>query len=89
METNQKNPKDMTRTEYVITNLLGVRTPLEFEVAEKLARKRCSELNKIVKGISSKWFKNKSDLQMILQTESEISKINQVLEEKRAKFGPL
>ena len=77
----------MTRTEYVISNLIGVRTPMEFSVAEKMALRRLTELEKIVKGVSSKWFKNKSDLQMIEQTKAEMGRIGAALEEKRAKFG--
>lgn len=87
METVQKNPTNMTRTEYVISNLIGVRTPMEFSVAEKMALRRLTELEKIVKGVSSKWFKNKSDLQMIEQTKAEMGRIGAALEEKRAKFG--
>lgn len=87
METVQKNPTNMTRTEYVISNLTGVRTPMEFSVAEKMALRRLTELEKIVKGVSSKWFKNKSDLQMIEQTKAEMGRIGAALEEKRAKFG--
>lgn len=87
METVQKNPTNMTRTEYVISNLTGVRTPMEFSVAEKMALRRLTELEKIVKGISSKWFKNKSDLAMIEQTKAEMGRIGTALDEKRAKFG--
>ena len=87
METVQKNPTNMTRTEYVISNLIGVRTPMEFSVAEKMALRRLTELEKIVKGVSSKWFKNKSDLQMIEQTKAEMGRIGAALEEKRVKFG--
>lgn len=87
METVQKNPTNMTRTEYVISNLIGVRTPMEFSVAEKMALRRLTELEKIVRGVSSKWFKNKSDLQMIEQTKAEMGRIGAALEEKRAKFG--
>ena len=87
METVQKNPTNMTRTEYVISNLIGVRTPMEFSVAEKMALRRLTELEKIVKGVSSKWFKNKSDLSMIEQTKAEMGRIGAALEEKRVKFG--
>ena len=89
MEKIEKNPKTMTRTEYVISNLTGVRSPMEFSVAEKMALRRLGELDKIVKGISSKWFKNKSDLQMIDQTKAEMNRISLVLKEKRVKFGTL
>lgn len=86
METVQKNPKTMTRTEYVITNLSGVKTPMEFSVAERMALRRLTELEKIVKGVSSKWFKNKSDLTMIEQTQAEMGRIKDVLTLKREKF---
>lgn len=87
METKQKNPKTMTRTEYVISNLTGVRTPMEFSVAEKMALRRLSELDKIVRGIHAKWFKNKSDIAMIDQTKVEMDRITEVLTLKREKFG--
>ncbi len=89
METTEKNPKHMTRTEYVIANLTGVNSPLEFSVAEKMAKRRLNELEKIVSGISAKWFKNKSDLAMVEQTKAEMKRIADVLEPKRAKFGAL
>lgn len=87
METKKITPTNMTRTEYVVSNLIGVRTPMEFSVAEKMALRRLTELEKIVKGISSKWFKNKTDLAMIEQTKAEMGRIGAVLEEKRVKFG--
>ena len=87
MEKTKLPPPTMTRTEYVISNLIGVKTPMEFSVAEKMALRRLSELEKIVKGISSKWFKNKSDIAMIEQTQAEMGRIGKVLEEKRTKFG--
>ena len=87
MEKTNITPPTMTRTEYVISNLIGVKTPMEFSVAEKMALRRLSELEKIVKGISSKWFKNKSDIAMIEQTQAEMGRIGKVLEEKRTKFG--
>lgn len=87
METEEKNPKTMTRTEYVIANLTGVRTPMEFSVAEKMALRRLAELEKIVKGISAKWFKNKSDVAMIEQTQGEMGRITQALSAEREKFG--
>lgn len=77
----------MTRTEYVISNLIGVKNPMEFLVAEKMALRRLSELEKIVKGISAKWFKNKTDISMVEQTKAEMGRIGEALEEKRAKFG--
>ena len=77
----------MTRTEYVISNLTGVRTPLEFSVAEKMALRRLTELEKIVKGVSSKWFKNKSDVAMIQQTQAEMDRIQEILDVKRGRFG--
>jgi len=87
METKKITPTTMTRTEYVVSNLIGVRTPMEFSVAEKMALRRLTELEKIVKGISSKWIKNKTDRDMIEQTKSEMGRIGAALEEKRAKFG--
>jgi hypothetical protein len=87
METKKITSKNMTRTEYVISNLIGVRNPMEFSVAEKMALRRLSELEKIVKGISSKWFKNKSDLAMIEQTKAEMGRIGTALESGRARFG--
>ena len=86
MET-QKNPQTMTRTEYVISNLTGVKNPMEFSVAEKMALRRLAELEKIVQGVSSKWFKNKSDVAMIEQTQAEMGRITQALSAKREKFG--
>lgn len=79
-------PPTMTRTEYVISNLIGVRSPMEFSVAEKMALRRLSELEKIVKGISSKWIKSKTDREMIEQTQAEMGRIRLALEEKKAKF---
>jgi len=87
METKKITPTTMTRTEYVVSNLIGVRTPMEFSVAEKMALRRLTELEKIVKGISSKWIKNKTDRDMIEKTKSEMGRIGAALEEKRAKFG--
>ena len=87
MEKTKLPPPTMTRTEYVISNLIGVKSPMEFSVAEKMALRRLSELEKIVKGISAKWFKNKSDVAMIEQTQAEMGRIGKVLEEKRTKFG--
>ena len=87
METTEKNPSDMTRTEYVIVNLTGVKTPLEFKTAEKLARRRLAELEGIVKGISAKWFKGRHDTEMLAQTKVEMDRITQALSAKRDKFG--
>ena len=87
METTEKNPTNMTRTEYVIANITGVKTPLELKTAEKLARRRLGELEAIVKGISAKWFKGKLDEQMLAQTRAEMDKITQALSDKRVKFG--
>ncbi len=86
MET-QNNPTTVTRTEYVLTNLGGVKTPMEFKTAEKMASKRLTELEKVVQGVSSKWFKSKSDLEYIQQTKEEIARIQEVLREKRKRFG--
>jgi hypothetical protein len=87
METTEKNPSNMTRTEYVIANITGVKTPLEFKTAEKLASKRLSELEAIVKGISTKWIKGRHDTEMLAQTKGEMDRITQALSDKRAKFG--
>jgi hypothetical protein len=87
MEKTKLPPPTMTRTEYVISNLIGVKSPMEFSVAEKMALRRLSELEKIVKGISSKWIKSKTDREMIEQTQAEMGRIGAALEEKRAKFG--
>lgn len=87
MEKTKIIPPTMTRTEYVISNLIGVKSPMEFSVAEKMALRRLSELEKIVKGISSKWIKSKTDREMIEQTQAEMGRIGEALEEKRVKFG--
>jgi hypothetical protein len=87
METAEKNPQHMNRTEYVIANITGVKTPLELKTAEKLASRRLGELEAIVKGISTKWFKGKLDEQMLAQTRAEMDKITQALSDKRVKFG--
>ena len=87
METAEKNPQHMNRTEYVIANITGVKTPLELKTAEKLATRRLGELEAIVKGISTKWFKGKLDEQMLAQTRAEMDKITQALSERRQKFG--
>ena len=87
METTEKNPTNMTRTEYVIANITGVKTPLELKTAEKLARRRLTELEAIVKGISVKWFKGRHDTEMLAQTKGEMDRITQALVAKREKFG--
>jgi DNA-binding HxlR family transcriptional regulator len=87
MEATEKNPQHMTRTEYVITNITGVKTPLELKTAEKLASRRLGELEAIIKGISTKWIKGKLDEQMLAQTRAEMDKITQALSDKRVKFG--
>jgi hypothetical protein len=89
METAEKNPQHMNRTEYVILNITGVKTPLEFKTAEKLASRRLGELEAIVKGISTKWFKGKLDEQMLAQTRAEMDKITQALSERKQKFGAI
>ena len=86
METTEKNPSNMTRTEYVIANITGVKTPLEFKTAEKLATRRLAELETIVKGISSKWIKGRHDAEMLAQTRGEMDRITQALSEKAGKF---
>ena len=87
MEATEKNPQHMNRTEYVIANITGVKTPLELKTAEKLATRRLGELESIIKGISTKWFKGKLDEQMLAQTRAEMDKITQALSDKRVKFG--
>jgi DNA-binding HxlR family transcriptional regulator len=87
METAEKNPQHMNRTEYVIANITGVKTPLELKTAEKLATRRLGELEAIIKGISTKWFKGKLDEQMLAQTKAEMDRITQALAAKREKFG--
>jgi hypothetical protein len=87
METTEKNQTNMTRTEYVIVNLTGVTTPMEFKTAEKLASRRLGELEAIVKGISAKWIKGRHDAEMLVQTKGEMDRITQALSDKRANFG--
>ena len=86
METTEKNPSNMTRTEYVIANITGVKTPLEFKTAEKLATRRLGELEAIVKGISTKWIKGRHDTEMLAQTKGEMDRITKALSEKAGKF---
>jgi hypothetical protein len=87
MEITEKNPSNMTRTEYVIANITGVKTPLELKTAEKLATRRLAELEGIVKGISTKWIKGRHDTEMLAQTKTEMDRITQALVSKREKFG--
>ena len=89
MEKEQKPSQIMNRTKYVIDNLTGVKSPLELKSAEKIALRRLTELEKIVQGLNSKWFKGKHDVQMIEQTKEEMAKIGELLDAKRAKFGEL
>ena len=89
MEKEQKPSQIMNRTKYVIDNLTGVKSPLELKSAEKMALRRLTELEKIVQGLNSKWFKGKHDVEMIEQTKAEMGRIGQALQEKRAKFGEL
>lgn len=84
-----KKPQILGRTEYVVANLEGVKNPMEFIGAEKLARQRTKELGEIVKGLSSKWIKKKSDDLMISQTQAEMERIQKILEEKRSLFGKI
>jgi len=79
----------MNRTKYVIDNLTGVKSPIDFKFAEKMALRRLTELEKIVQGLNSKWFKGKHDVEMVEQTKAEMGRIGQALQEKRAKFGEL
>ena len=89
MEKQQKPSQIMNRTKYVIDNLTGVKSPLELKSAEKIALRRLTELEKIVQGLNSKWFKGKHDVEMIEQTKAEMGRIGEALQEKRAKFGEL
>ena len=89
MEKEQKPSQIMNRTKYVIDNLTGVKSPLELKSAEKIALRRLTELEKIVQGLNSKWFKGKHDVEMIEQTKAEMGRIGQALDAKRAKFGEL
>ena len=87
MEKEQKPSQIMNRTKYVLDNLTGAKNPIEFKFAEKMALRRLTELEKIVQGLSSKWFKGKLDEQMLAQTRAEMDKITQALSDKRVKFG--
>jgi hypothetical protein len=86
MEITEKNPQTMTRTEYVIATITGVKTPLEFKTADKLATRRLGELEAIVRGISGKWIRGKTDSEMLAQTKGEMDRITQALAEKALKF---
>lgn len=86
MET-QNNPTTVNRTQYVLTNLGGVNNPLEFKTAEKLARKRLTELTQVIQGVSSKWFKSRSDIEYLAQVKEEVKTIEAAIETKRVKFG--
>ena len=79
----------MNRTKYVIDNLNGAKSPIDFKFVEKMALRRLTELEKIVQGLNSKWFKGKHDVQMIDQTKAEMASIGELLDAKRAKFGEL
>jgi len=89
MEKEQKPSQIMNRTKYVIDNLNGAKSPIDFKYAEKMALRRLTELEKIVQGLNSKWFKGKHDVQMIDQTKAEMASIGELLNAKRAKFGEL
>ena len=89
MEKEQKPSQIMNRTKYVIDNLNGAKSPIDFKYAEKMALRRLTELEKIVQGLNSKWFKGKHDVQMIDQTKEEMASIGELLDAKRAKFGEL
>ena len=79
----------MNRTKYVLDNLTGAKNPIEFKYAEKMALRRLTELEKIVQGLSAKWFKGKHDDLMIEQTREEMVKIGELLDARRARFGEL
>ena len=89
MEKEQKPSQIMNRTKYVLDNLTGAKNPIEFKYAEKMALRRLNELEKIVQGLNSKWFKGKHDALMIEQTKEEMAKIGDLLKDKRARFGEL
>ena len=89
MEKEQKPSQIMNRTKYVIDNLNGAKSPMEFKFAEKMALRRLNELEKIVQGLNSKWFKGKNDVQMIQQTQEEMGRIGEILSAKRARFGEI
>jgi hypothetical protein len=54
-----------------------------------MALRRLTELEKIVQGLSAKWFKGKHDAMMIEQTREEMAKIGDLLNAKRTRFGEL
>jgi len=54
-----------------------------------MALRRLTELEKIVQGLSAKWFKGKHDALMIEQTREEMVKIGELLDARRARFGEL
>ena len=89
MEKEQKPSQIMNRTKYVIDNLNGAKSPMDFKFAEKMALRRLNELEKIVQGLNSKWFKGKNDVQMIQQTQEEMGKIGELLSAKRERFGEI
>ena len=89
MEKEQKPSQIMNRTKYVIDNLNGAKSPMDFKFAEKMALRRLNELEKIVQGLNSKWFKGKNDVQMIQQTQEEMRKIGELLSAKRERFGEI
>ena len=89
MEKEQKPSQIMNRTKYVIDNLNGAKSPMDFKFAEKMALRRLNELEKIVQGLNSKWFKGKNDVQMIQQTQEEMGRIGEILSAKRARFGEI
>ena len=89
MEKEQKPSQIMNRTKYVIDNLNGAKSPMDFKFAEKMALRRLNELEKIVQGLNSKWFKGKNDVQMIQQTQEEMGRIGELLSAKRERFGEI
>ncbi len=50
MEKEQKPSQIMNRTKYVIDNLNGAKSPIDFKFAEKMALRRLTELEKICRG---------------------------------------
>lgn len=81
------DPAFLTRGEFVLKTLGEVESPVSFVYAERMAKRRLDELEKIVAGVSAKWIKNKTDHAMVEQTKAEMGRITQALADKRRKFG--
>lgn len=85
--TDKLQPVSQSRSQLVISTLLGATTPLEFKSAERLANRRLLELEKIIQGISVKWVPNKTDKSMLVQTKGEMERITQALGSAREQLG--